>query len=225
MLRSTTLPCESGGTAITAARGGHLHASSRSSRQCVSCPGLGATSAPTKFDVLVVGGGVTGGGAALDAATRGLSRRAGRGAGLRLRHVVALVEAVPRWPALPGAARLRAGPRGAARARADADPDRARTWSSRCSFLYPLTHRDLGAAVRRRGHDAVRPDGRGATDPCPRHQHLTRGGALRLVPGAASADALIGAHPLLRRAGRRRPAHPDRRPHRRGVRRDGAQLG
>ena len=32
-----------------------------------------------ELDVLVVGGGVVGAGAALDAATRGLTRRAGRG--------------------------------------------------------------------------------------------------------------------------------------------------
>ena len=40
--------------------------------------------ASTELDVLVVGGGVVGAGCALDAATRGLSRRAGRGARLRL---------------------------------------------------------------------------------------------------------------------------------------------
>ena len=56
---------------------------------------LGRPSAPAltepQLDVVVVGGGVVGAGSALDAATRGLTVGAGRGARLRLRHVVALV--------------------------------------------------------------------------------------------------------------------------------------
>ena len=47
----------------------------------------------TELDVLVVGGGVVGGGAALDAATRGLSVGPGGGARLRLRDVEPLQQA------------------------------------------------------------------------------------------------------------------------------------
>ena len=47
----------------------------------------------TNFDVVVVGGGVVGAGAALDAATRGLSVGAGRGAGLGQRHLVPVQQA------------------------------------------------------------------------------------------------------------------------------------
>ena len=49
-----------------------------------------------EFDVVVVGGGIVGAGVALDAATRGLTVGAGRGARLRLGYVVALVQAHPR---------------------------------------------------------------------------------------------------------------------------------
>src|ERR1700743_2123378 len=47
---------------------------------------------------------------------------AGRGARLRRRDLLALLEADPRRPPLPGAERLRPGPRGAARARPPAQP-------------------------------------------------------------------------------------------------------
>ena len=83
----------------------------------------------------------TGAGVALDAATRGLQRRAGRAARLRLRHVLAQLQALPRRPALPRAAELPPGARGAAGARADADPARARTWSSRCRSSTRCKHR------------------------------------------------------------------------------------
>ena len=65
------------------------------------------------FDVVVVGGGVVGTGCALDAATRGLVDRAARGPRLGGRHQQPLQQADPRRPALPRAARVRAGPRGA----------------------------------------------------------------------------------------------------------------
>ena len=52
------------------------------------------------FDVLVVGGGITGVGVALDAAHRGLRVGAGRARRLRQRHVVEELEADPRRVAL-----------------------------------------------------------------------------------------------------------------------------
>ena len=75
------------------------------------------------FDVVVIGGGVVGAGAALDAVTSGLSVALVEAQGHRLRHLVPVLEAVPRRPALPGDVRVRPGPRGAARARTDAHQD------------------------------------------------------------------------------------------------------
>ena len=60
-----------------------------------------------RFDVLVIGGGVTGAGAALDAASRGLSGGPGRGPRPRRRHLQPVQQADPRRPALPGAVRVR----------------------------------------------------------------------------------------------------------------------
>ena len=71
-----------------------------------------------QFDILVIGAGVVGAGAALDAASRGLKVGAGRGARLRLGDVEPVVEAGARRPALPQAAQLPSRVRGAARAQA-----------------------------------------------------------------------------------------------------------
>jgi hypothetical protein len=60
-----------------------------------------------RLDVLVVGGGITGAGIALDAATRGLSVRAGRGRRPGAGHLQPVEQADPRRPALPGDAGLR----------------------------------------------------------------------------------------------------------------------
>src|SRR4029077_17053278 len=86
--------------------------------------------ASERFDVLVIGGGVTGAGTALDAASRGLrgapvgggesgsgppgaAGGPGGGAGSGLGPLEPVEQAHPRRPALPGAVRLQAGLRGA----------------------------------------------------------------------------------------------------------------
>ena len=94
-------------------------------------------------------------GAALDAATRGSDRRAGRGPRLRLRHVEPLEQAHPRRPALPGDARLPAGARGAAGARAAA-PDARPAPGQAGAVRLPAAAPRLGAALRRRGRRALR---------------------------------------------------------------------
>ena len=71
------------------------------------------------FDVVVIGGGITGAGVALDAASRGYSRRHRRARRLGHRHVEPVLEDGPRRAALPAELRPRAGPRGAAGAPAD----------------------------------------------------------------------------------------------------------
>ena len=60
--------------------------------------------ADEEFDVLVVGGGVTGAGVALDAASRGLKHRAGREGGLRVGDVVEVLQDGPRRHPLSPAA-------------------------------------------------------------------------------------------------------------------------
>ena len=75
------------------------------------------------FDVLVVGGGITGAGVALDASSRA-AHRARRARRLRVGHVVEVVEARARRAALPAAERGRPRLRGARRAPAP-PPQRA----------------------------------------------------------------------------------------------------
>ena len=83
-----------------------------------------AGSATEDFDVLVIGGGITGAGVALDAATRGLAHRTRRQGRLRVGDVVEVVEARARRDPLPAAEGSRPRLRGAGRA-ADAAQDRA----------------------------------------------------------------------------------------------------
>ena len=133
--------------------------------------------AEEELDILVIGGGVVGAGAALDAATRGLDGRAGRGARLRLRHLEPVQQADPRRPALPGDARLRAGRRGAQGARAAAAASWPRTWCARCAFLYPLQHRcGSGSTPAPGSRSTTRCRGSRAAPGVPLHQHLTRRG-------------------------------------------------
>ena len=61
------------------------------------------------FDVLVIGGGITGAGVALDAASAGPADGPGREGRLRLGHVVEVVQADPRRAPLPPAARVPPG--------------------------------------------------------------------------------------------------------------------
>ena len=144
--------------------------------------------------------------------------RAARAARLRQRHVVALVEARARRPALPGDVRLRAGARGARGARPAADPARAAPGATGAVPLPVAPH--LGAPLRRCRSAAVRRDGDG------RQVRHGRPPAQAPVPPPARPDGARPAHrrphrrdPLLRLPGRRRPAGDDDRPHGRGVRR------
>ena len=197
-----------------------LDASTRPSRQRCACPGwerLGST----KFDVLVVGGGVTGSGAALDAATRGLS--------------VAMVEArdFASGTSSRSSKLFHGGLRyleqlnfGLVR---EALHERelmltriAPHLVKPVSFLYPLRHRFwerpyVGAGMTL--YDAMS----GLNRSVPHHRHFTRGGALRKVP-ALKRDGADRRADVLRRAGRRRPAHADGGADRRDLRRDDAQL-
>ncbi|HSK35255.1 MAG TPA: FAD-dependent oxidoreductase, partial [Actinomycetota bacterium] len=141
------------------------------------------------FDVVVVGGGITGAGTALDAATRGLS--------------VALVEAVDfaagtssrssklihgglRYLEQLNFALVREALRERGLLLTRLAPHLVRP----VSFLYPLRHRYwerfyVGAGV-------LLYDTMGGARALPRHRHLSRRAARRLAP-ALRPDALVGA--------------------------------
>jgi glycerol-3-phosphate dehydrogenase len=142
-----------------------------------------------RFDVLVVGGGITGSGVALDATTRGLStalveaRDIASGTSSRssklihggLRYLEQLDFALVRE---------------ALRERELMLTRLAPHLVHPVPFLYPLTHRAwerpyVGAGMAM--YDTI-----GGSRSLPRHRHLTRGAALRLCP-ALRGDALVGA--------------------------------
>ena len=117
--------------------------------------------------------------------------------------------------------------RGAAGARAAAPDGSRRTWSGRCRSSTRCTHRGLGAAStsapasRSTTRSGCSPgDARGrAAPPAP---HPARRAADRAVAAQGRADRRDA---VLRRPGRRRPAHDVPRPHRGGVRRARRQPG
>jgi len=141
------------------------------------------------FDVVIVGGGVTGVGTALDAATRGLS--------------VALVEAIDLAAGTSSrSSKLIHGGlryleqlnfslvREALRERGLLLTRLAPHLVRPVSFLYPLRHR-----YRERfyvGAGVLLYDTLGGARAVPRHRHLSRQAALRLAP-ALREDALVGA--------------------------------
>ncbi|HEY7045181.1 MAG TPA: glycerol-3-phosphate dehydrogenase/oxidase [Nocardioidaceae bacterium] len=142
-----------------------------------------------KFDVLIIGGGVTGCGAALDAATRGLS--------------VALVEARDFASGTSSrSSKLFHGGlryleqfnfglvREALRERELMLTRIAPHLVKPVSFLYPLTHRGWERPYIGAGMTLY--DTMGGARSVPRHRHFTRGGALRKVP-ALKRTALTGA--------------------------------
>jgi glycerol-3-phosphate dehydrogenase len=147
----------------------------------------------TPLDVLVIGGGVVGGGAALDAATRGLT--------------VALVEArdFASGTSSRSSKLMHGGLRYLEmldfRLVAEALKERGLNLQKlaphlvhEVGFLYPLTHRGwerfyAGAGVAL--YDAMsKASGYGKSVPL--HRHLTRRGARRMMP-ALKKDALVGA--------------------------------
>jgi len=140
------------------------------------------------FDVIVIGGGVVGAGVALDAVTRGLS--------------VALVEArdIASGTSSRSSKLFHGGLRylemfefGLVR---EALHERELMLTKICphlakpvSFLYPLSKHVIERPYV--GSGLIMYDTMGGARSVPRHKHLTRAGALRLVP-ALRRDALIG---------------------------------
>ncbi len=145
--------------------------------------------ASTSYDILIIGGGVTGTGAALDAATRGLS--------------VALVEARDYASGTSSrSSKLFHGGlryleqlnfglvREALRERELMLTRIAPHLVKPVSFLYPLKHRIWERPYVSAGMTLY--DSMGGARSVPRHRHFTRGGALRKVP-ALKREALTGA--------------------------------
>ncbi len=145
-----------------------------------------------ELDVLVVGGGIVGGGSALDAVTRGLSvgiveaRDWGSGTSSRSSKLVHGGDPVPR------AAQLRPGTRGADRTRAAPAADRPAPGQARPLPL-PAQHRvwerfyiGIGMAM----YDAFSWSG-GRPPGVPHHRHLSRTQVLKSMP-ALKKDAFVG---------------------------------
>src|SRR5437588_11851755 len=144
--------------------------------------------ASERFDVLVIGGGVTGAGAALDAATRGLT--------------VALVEARDFASGTSSrSSKLFHGGlryleqlefglvREALRERELMTTRLAPHLVKPVPFLYPLTHRVWERPYTAAG--LLMYDTMGGARSVPGQKHLTKAGALRMVP-ALKRSALIG---------------------------------
>ena len=145
------------------------------------------------FDVVVIGGGVTGCGAALDAATRGLNvalvEKRDFAAGTSSRSSK-LIHGGLRYLEQLSFGLVREALRERSLLLTRLAPHLVRP----VSFLYPLRHRGwerpyVGAGLTLYDTLAMsRSDG----PALPRHKHLTRKQALRLAPGLRS-DALVGA--------------------------------
>jgi glycerol-3-phosphate dehydrogenase len=145
------------------------------------------------FDVVVVGGGVTGAGCAVDAATRGLSvaliEQRDFAAGTSSRSSK-LIHGGLRYLEQLNFALVR-----------EALEERSLLLGRLCphlvrpvSFLYPLRHRVLERAYVGAGialYDAFAARGGEPAGRLPRHRHLSRGGCLELAPGLRR-DALVG---------------------------------
>jgi glycerol-3-phosphate dehydrogenase len=140
-------------------------------------------------DVLVIGGGVTGTGAALDAATRGLSvglvEQRDLAAGTSSRSSK-LIHGGLRYLEQLNISLVREALEERGRILHDLAPHLVRP----VSFVYPLTR--LGWERLYVGAGITMYDTLGGARQLPRHQHLTRRGALAMVP-ALRRDALVGA--------------------------------
>ncbi len=142
-----------------------------------------------RFDVLVVGGGITGSGVALDAASRGLAtalveaRDLASGTSSRSSK---LIHGGLRYLEQFDFALVRE----ALRERELMLTRLAPHLVHPVPFLYPLTHRAWERPYVAAGMAMY--DTLGGARSLPRHRHLSRGAALRLCP-ALRGDALVGA--------------------------------
>ena len=171
------------------------------------------------LDVLVVGGGVVGTGAALDAVTRGLTVGLLEQRDLASGTSVAVEQADPRRPALPGDVRLRRWSARRWRSAACCSPGSRRTWSGRCRSSTRCTAPSSGPTSAPGSRCTTRWRWPASTTwACP----STSTCSASRSPGSRPTCAPTQLHrrdPLLRLPGRRRAAGGDPRPHRRPPRR------
>ncbi|NHN56748.1 glycerol-3-phosphate dehydrogenase/oxidase [Calidifontibacter sp. DB0510] len=142
-----------------------------------------------EFDVLVIGGGVTGAGAALDAATRGLRT------GLVEARDFASGTSSRSSKLFHGGLRYLEQMNFSLVAEALHERELMLTTIAPhlvhpVAFLYPLSHRGWERPYVATGLSMY--DQMGGARSVPRQKHLTRGGALKMFPGL-KADALVGA--------------------------------
>ncbi len=190
------------------------------------------------FEVVVIGGGITGAGVALDAASRGYSVALLERGDYADRHLQPLLEDGPRRPALPAEPRPRPGPRGAARAPADGSAGAAPGLPD--AVPGPLLRRRAPRPQARDRAQHVRRDGDDAGRSQPPRDALLQGGRRGLLlvarppphdrprrgagagPGAGAARSQERL-PLLRLPDRRRAPRPDRARRGRALRRGDAE--
>ena len=175
----------------------------------------GARAARRSFDLLVIGGGITGCGIARDAALRGLSRRARREGRLRERHVEPVVAAGARRRALP---RARApAPRVRVERRAAASAALAPHLVRPLQFTWPVYE---GARIPRwkLGAGLTLYDALALFRNVGRHRRLTRASVLEREPMLRADGLRGGARTSTRRRTTRGSRSPTRRraPSRRG---------
>ena len=187
---------------------------------------LAATTEPGgELDILVVGGGVVGSGAALDAATRGLTvglveaRDFASGTSSRSSK---LIHGGLRYLEMLDFALVRRGAEGARAAPPEARPAPGQAGA----VPLPAAAQRLGAALRRLGRRALRHPrpavgpGPGRPPPPPPHPPRRPAHRPRAEEGRAGRRAAV-----LRRADGRRAPHDVHRPHGRGLRRARGEPG
>ena len=127
-----------------------------------------------EFDVVVVGGGITGAGRRARRRHPRLQRRAGREDRLRRGHQQPLLQARARRAALPAELRPRAGARGAARAPADGQARPAPGAAAASSSSRPSTARRPNRLIGPRAEHVRRPEHGQAAPPRPARQGQRR---------------------------------------------------
>ena len=147
--------------------------------------------ARTEFDVLVIGGGVTGAGAALDAASRGL-----RVALVEARDLASGTSSRSSKPSSTGACGTWSTSTSSSSGKRSesatcSSPSWHRTWSSRSHSSTRCTARWSSAPTSSTAWCCMTP-WEGTKRPVPHHRHLTVRGALRLAP-ALKPSGLAGA--------------------------------
>ena len=156
------------------------------------------------LDLVVIGGGIVGCGALLDATSRGLRAALVERDDLAVGHLEQIVEADPRRAPVPRAIPVRAGPGGAGRAGPDPQAGTAPR-PGRAVPVPPVRQTGRHPRLLRVGHDAVRPVRR---EPRRRTASPSVGRGDDRPRARAASTAAPGRAGVPRRRARRRPLCP-----------------